>query len=188
MLLNKRENIEDYLMAQQYVINQPYTAVRGRVENIEIKVFSDNRHDALVTVIVDEYVGGEYVGFGYDKLITYSINLSSDVYTAFRREYQIDLALADDVQDCDLYDLYLSKLSKITRPYYRCLREYISTLDVGDFILYRQERHHIHNLNGCKRGSVDIKSIDGRVYKNIPFSKLKPYTEPHTNDDGFSSF
>lgn len=115
-MLNIGEYIEDYLMVYKYTSDIiEYTKINRIVINIDIM---HKRMGADVYVIKDMNDV-----FEYEKVVKIYVDMTSDNFINFKREYLIDVVLSN--RPDDLYSFYKNKLKNVNKYYYNILYKYI---------------------------------------------------------------
>tara|TARA_R110000772_G_scaffold2410_1_gene8361 strand:+ start:66169 stop:66705 length:537 start_codon:yes stop_codon:yes gene_type:complete len=156
-----KENIEDYLLLYSYTIKKGYP----KITRIEMNT------DRLpkVIVIIDE----KHLRFGYERLMSLSIDTTTDSFKAFEREYAIDMILDETIELSNIK--YQSMLCKMTNDYYTAHINYIKSLSIGDPVYYLNQRCVIYKPHRKqKRGRLDLRNTEdnNKIIKNVPLHKI----------------
>jgi len=145
-----------------------------KVHRIELIKRNDRIIKGYIHYILIIYDDTE--SFKYESLERYDIDVTTEDFMIFKRDYKIDQILSDDIESS--IDKYQSMLNSVTNDYYTALVNYIKSLSVGDPVWYNNSRCKIHKPHRKqKRGRLDIYDLDNhKVIKNVTLNKLQPRT------------
>lgn len=170
-MVTTKEDIEMCMMLHRWHTEKD----DSKVYKIELTLSGDLIIRAHIYVLSIMYDDNKV--FTYERPQSYSVDVTTDNFKSFEREYKIDQVLNDDDIEISM-DKYQSMLTKVTNNYYTALIKYIKSLSIGDPVWFNNNRCEIYKPHRKQKlGRINLYDLDNhKIIKNVTVDKLQPRT------------